>query len=96
MAKDIIDRGLSVRQVEDLVKKSHQGQNIIQTAVSRPKNRDIEILQEELMKILGTKVFVEDKKGKGKLVIEYYSLDDLDRILGVLRAPASVRHKDRK
>ena len=85
MARVIIDRGLSVRQVEDLVKKAHQGQNIIQAAAAKPKNRDIEILEEELRKILGTRVFIEDKKGKGKLVIEYYTLDDLDRILGVLR-----------
>jgi len=85
MARVIIDRGLSVRQVEELVKKAHQGQNIVKAATGKPKNRDIEILEEELRRILGTKVFVEDKKGKGKLVIEYYTLDDLDRILGVLR-----------
>ena len=84
MARVIIERGLSVRQIEDLVKKAHQGHNIIQ-ASSKPKDRDIEILEEELRKILGSKVFIEDKKGKGKLVIEYYTLDDLDRILGVLR-----------
>ena len=84
MAKVIIDKGLSVRQVEDLVKKARQGQNIIKAA-AKPKNRDIEILEEELRKILGTKVFIEDKKGKGRLVVEYYTLDDLDRILGILR-----------
>jgi ParB family chromosome partitioning protein len=85
MADFIIDKGLSVRQVEDLVKKAHQGQNIIQAAKTKPKNRDIEILEEELRRILGTKVFIEDKKGRGKLVVEYYTLDDLDRILGVMR-----------
>jgi ParB family chromosome partitioning protein len=84
MARVIIDQGLSVRQVEDLVKKAHQGHNIIKAA-AKPKNRDIEILEEELRKILGTKVFIKDKKGKGKLIVEYYTLDDLDRILGVLR-----------
>jgi len=84
MAHVIIDRGLSVRQVEELVKKAHQGHDIIKSA-GKPKNRDIEILEEELRKILGTKVFIKDKKGKGKLTIEYYNLDDLDRILGVLR-----------
>jgi ParB family chromosome partitioning protein len=84
MAQVIIDKGLSVRHVEDLVKKAHQGQNIIKAA-AKPKNRDIAILEEELQKILGTKVLIKDKKNKGKLVIEYYSLDDLDRILGVLR-----------
>ncbi len=85
MAKAIIDQGLSVRQVEDLVKKAHQGQHATREVIGKPKNRDIEILEEELRKILGTKVFIEDKKGKGKMVIEYYTLDDLDRILGVLR-----------
>jgi ParB family chromosome partitioning protein len=85
MARVIIDRGLSVRQVEDLVKKAHQGQNITHASAVKPKNRDIEILEEELRKILGTKVFIEDKKGRGRLVIDYYTLDDLDRILGILR-----------
>jgi len=85
MARVIVDRDLSVRQVEELVKKAHQGHDIIQAATRNPKNRDIEILEEELRKILGTKVFIEDKKGKGKMVIEYYTLDDLDRILGILR-----------
>ncbi len=80
----IIDKGLSVRQVEDLVKKAQQVQGPQETT-PKLKNRDVEILEEELRKILGTKVFVDDKRGKGKLVIEYYNLDDLDRILGVLR-----------
>ncbi|MDE2009542.1 MAG: ParB/RepB/Spo0J family partition protein [Candidatus Omnitrophica bacterium] len=82
MAQVIINKGLSVRQVEDLVKNTRpQGKK----PTVKIKNRDIEILEEELRKILGTKVFVEDRKGKGKMVIEYYTLDDLDRILGVLR-----------
>jgi ParB family chromosome partitioning protein len=85
MAKAIIDKGSSVRQVEELVKKAHLGQNTTQALKAKPKDRDIEILEEELRKILGTKVTVEDKKGKGRLVIEYYTLDDLDRILGVIR-----------
>ncbi len=85
MAQAIIDKELSVRQVEALVKKAHQGALIVESKKDKPKTRDIEILEEELRKILGTKVSLEDKKGKGKLVIEYYSLDELDRILGVLR-----------
>jgi ParB family chromosome partitioning protein len=83
MAQTIMDRGLSVRQIEDMVKKAHQAH--LPAAKLKPKDRDIEILEEELRKILGTKVALDDKKGKGKLVIEYYSLDDLDRILGILR-----------
>ena len=85
MAEVIINKGLSVRQVEDLVKKTHQNQKGALSVNKKSKNRDVEILEEELQKILGTKVFIEDKKGKGKVVIEYYNLDDLDRILGVIR-----------
>jgi ParB family chromosome partitioning protein len=85
MAQVVIEKGLSVRQVEELVNKVHHGQNITQAAKAKSKNRDIEILEEELQKILGTKVIVKDKKGKGKITVEYYSLDDLDRILGILR-----------
>ena len=85
MAHVIIEKGLSVRQVEDMVKKAGQGQGIVEAPAVKTKDRDIEILEEELRRILGTKIFIEDKKGKGKLVIEYYTLDDLDRILGVLR-----------
>jgi len=80
----IIDKGLSVRQVEELVKNTQKSQGA-PARKHKPKLRDIEILEEELRKILGTKVFIEDKKGKGRLVIEYYTLDDLDRILGILR-----------
>jgi len=84
MAQHIVEKGLSVRQVEELVKKAHAAQTA-QPKSTKPKDRDLEILEEELRKHLGTKVFIEDKKGKGKLVIEYYNLDDFDRILGVLR-----------
>jgi len=83
MARRIIEKGLSVRQVENLVKKARQQTSLVHAV--KPKNRDIEILEEELQKTLGTKVFIDDKKGRGKLVIEYYTLDDLDRILEVLR-----------
>lgn len=83
MAREIVQKSLSVRQVESLVKKAQQPTE--ELPKTKSKNRDIQILEEELRRKLGTKVLVEDKKGKGRLVIEYYTLDDLDRILGVLR-----------
>lgn len=85
MANEIISKSLSVRQVEALVKKATEHQQGETRKPTKLKDRDIEILEEDLRRRLGTKVLVEDKKGKGKLVIEYYSLDDLDRILKVLR-----------
>jgi ParB family chromosome partitioning protein len=82
MAEAIINKGLSVRQIEDLTNKAKQA---FRAVPGKRKNRDIEILEEELEKILGTKVSLKDRKGRGKLIVEYYSLDDLDRILGILR-----------
>ncbi len=84
LAQKIIAKNLSVRQTEGLV-KGHGPSAPGKKKTGKSKNRDIQILEEELRRILGTKVSVEDRKNKGKVVIEYYSLDDLDRILGILR-----------
>ena len=84
MADEIIKTNCSVRQAEEMVKKALQ--NIpAKSKTSLRKDRDMEILEEELRRILGTKVLIQNKKGKGKVIIEYYSLDDFDRILKVMR-----------
>ncbi len=84
LAAMITDQGLSVRELERIV----AGQ-IKQPVEEKKKkaNQDIEVLslQEELQRILGTKVTIQHKKKKGKIVIEYYSLNDLDRIIGQLK-----------
>jgi len=42
-------------------------------------------LEDDLQQILGTKVRIQTKKKRGKIVIEYYSPDDLERILQVIK-----------
>jgi len=84
MVQNIINQGLSVRSVEGLVKQAST-KVPKNTKVQKEKDPDIVHLEEELRQILGTKVSVEDKKGRGKLIVEYYSLDDLDRMLDILR-----------
>lgn len=84
MATQIIQQSLSVRSVEGLVRETAR-KTPNKAKHHKPKDPDIASLEDELRRILGTKVTVEDKKGKGKLVIEYYSLNDLDRILDQLR-----------
>jgi len=79
VARKIIKRGLSVREAEVLSRK-----------ISRPpkvkSNKDPQIssLEEKLIKSLGTKVRILNKGKKGKIEIEYYSLDELDRLLEIL------------
>ena len=86
VAEEIAAKGLSVRQVEAFAKRTkEEGDPDKKAKPPAAKDRDIQILEEELCRRLGTKVTVENKNTKGKVVIEYYSLDDLDRILGVIR-----------
>ena len=81
----VIKKGLSVRELEDLVRTG--ARNDTRPGKS-PKTRDHEVaaLEEQLQNILGTKVSIQARKKKGKIVIEYYSLDDLDRIIAKIKS----------
>jgi len=79
IAKVIIDKNLSVRQTEQLVREWNQPKQ------SKPKEArppDIEQLTQRLSERFGAQVKIDhNKQGKGKLVIQYHSLDELDGIL---------------
>lgn len=77
-AAEVYSKRLSVRQTEALVRSYVSPKKKTQT---KTKSTDILKLEETLAETLGTKVSVEDKKGKGKLIIEYSSLDILDGII---------------
>jgi ParB family chromosome partitioning protein len=79
--KRIIDSGLSVRKIEELTKASAPNRR-------RPRHTsstEFQSVEEKLRIALGTKVKVRGKKGGGgEIVVEYYNLDDLDRLLDLL------------
>ncbi|HRZ39542.1 MAG TPA: ParB/RepB/Spo0J family partition protein [Candidatus Omnitrophota bacterium] len=79
-----LEGGISVRQAEQISKASFSDEK---RKKSKPADRDHEIvrLEEELQRVLGTKVKIDAQKKRGKIVIEYYSLEDLDRILEKIR-----------
>ena len=80
-ARHIMDKGLSVRETERLVKQQNEP---TAKASKAPQglDPDTQRLQDELSERLGAKVqFQTAKGGKGKLVIQYNSLDELDGIL---------------
>ena len=81
-AKQVIDGRLSVRQTEALVKALLQTADSVAEPVVDP---NIARLSRELSEILGTQVSIDDKKGRGKIVIQYPSLDVLDGILRKIR-----------
>ncbi len=79
-----IARGLSVRELEHLVRTGFKAAPHRKTArVQRDYN--VVVLEEELQKALGTKVRILAKKKRGKIVIEYYSNEDLDRIMNLIK-----------
>lgn len=83
VAQRIVQKGLSVREAEHLVQ---QIMNPPKAAIPAPVDRDLLRLQEELSDSVGAAVSIRsNKKGSGKITIEFGSLDQLDGILGKLR-----------
>jgi len=80
-ARDIVKRGLSVRETEALCKKLSQP---IQKKKKKEKLPEVADLEDKLTRSLGTKVKVEYKGKGGRIEIEYYSLEQLDGLLEIL------------
>lgn len=86
-AEKVVNEMLSVRETEDLVKR------LLEDAPAPPKSpllRDpnVQAAEERLTRSLGTKVRISSgrKKGTGKIEIDYYSEDELDRLFSLLSA----------
>lgn len=83
VAHETARRGLSVREVERLVSRLLNPR----PARVQSKDRDVLRLEEELSETLGAKVSITaNRKGAGRVTIEFSDLDQLDGILGRLRA----------
>lgn len=80
-AKEIVENKLNVRETERLVSKTKSKKNNRKKVAKDPFVNEIE---ENLMRALGTKVTLTAKKSGGKIEIEYYTEEDLQRILEVI------------
>ena len=85
LAQQVIDEKLSVRELERLIKKvndeeekDNSNENINEL---NPYYKEI---KNQLQNYFGTKVSISNKKNKGKIEIEYYSEEDLQRILDIM------------
>jgi ParB family chromosome partitioning protein len=76
-------KGLSVREAETLVANAERGAR--SGAKKPPRSRDIVRLEEELADLLGATVRLSASSGKGRVVIEFASLEQLDGIVERLR-----------
>ncbi|WP_102693433.1 ParB/RepB/Spo0J family partition protein [Rummeliibacillus pycnus] len=83
VADKVIKQQLNVRQLEDLV---HSLNDKVPRETEKKANRDIFIAEKEsqLRDYFGTNVLIKKTKNKGKIEIEFFSEDDLERILELL------------
>jgi len=83
-ARQVVDKGLSVRETEQLVRRLTERPHAAKA--THRKDPDVRALEEKLSDKLGARVHVQyGASGKGKLVIEYNSMDELDGILARIR-----------
>ena len=82
-AAQVVQRQLNVRQTEALV-RDWSKRPVAPPEAPRP-DPNISRLEQDLAERLGAKVVVQDRGGKGKLVIQYHSLEELDGILARIR-----------
>jgi len=81
LAAEIVRRGLNVRATERLVQ--HRAE--IPLPTRRPRDADTVVLERELAAALGLRVTLEPRKRGGALTLHYTNLDQLDRVLRLLR-----------
>jgi len=82
LANKVVHQDLSVREVEKFVQQlTQQKQNIKNKQVKTNTDQDLQRLQETLAQQLGMSVSIQHQEnGKGKLVIQYQNLDELDHL----------------
>ena len=82
-ARDIVAKGLSVREAEKRVRRALEATPAAEPAAKRPADPDVTRLEGDLSERLGARVQLRHNgRGRGSLVIHYGSLDELDGILG--------------
>ncbi len=85
LAQKIISENLSVRQVEQLVKNlANPVEKDQQQTKSKPKDAFLIEIEKNLKSLLGTRVNITRGAKKGKIEIEYYNEEDLERIINLL------------
>ncbi len=87
VALKVFDEKMSVRETEKLVKEMLNPPKVKDVKRNTTEDAIYESLEERMKTIMGTKVFIHRKKNdKGKIEIEYYSKDELERIIDLFES----------
>jgi ParB family chromosome partitioning protein len=79
-----VNQHLSVRELEQLVSKSSKNEK--RRKKSNRQDPNLVALEETLQRVLGTKVKIVAGRKRGKIILEYYSTNDLERIINLLKS----------
>jgi ParB family chromosome partitioning protein len=95
VAKDVVEKQMSFLRLQELVEELIMNlaapfPQQAKTGRARWVDPNVRAAQNELQRTLGLKVRISDRKGKGKIVIEYASVDDYERVVGMLRSSHSA------
>ena len=82
-AEQIVKEGLSVRETERLVDEIGKPKR---KPAKRIKNPNVSRVEEELKEVLGTKININQKGSKGKIEIEFFSKEELERLIDMLKS----------
>ena len=86
--QEIVDRGLSVREAEkqalSLNKAPQEAESPAKAKSTRYRDPELDAMQEKFINRLGTKVVIDGDYNKGRILIDYYSMDDLERLYEIL------------
>lgn len=86
LAQAIIDEDLSVREIEKLIKDScKKAEKSDKKSVEETNDQYVSDIKSKLENYFGTKVLLKNGRNKGKIEIEYYSNEDLQRIIDILK-----------
>jgi ParB family chromosome partitioning protein len=86
VGKLTVDKGLSVRETEKLVQRLNSETDHPKKPAPNQDDIYFKSVSEDLSRFFGTKVLIKRKGQQGRLEIEFYSDDDLDRVLGLLKS----------
>ena len=87
-AEKAAKEGWSVRQIETYTQVQTKPKKRRKTSKSRLKSADIRAVEEDLTQALGTRVAINGSEKRGKIEIDYFSRDELDRIIELLSEKA--------
>lgn len=89
LAQEAIAKELSVRELENLI-KTHRPKGIKRRMAQASREPYLAVLEEELQHILATKVRISKRKKRGHILIEFYSQEDMERILNIIKGGKSL------